>query len=499
MSKTIDESTNQRFTSRLGLLLSALGVAVGTGNIWRFPRIAAQEGGEAGSGAFLVAWLIFLFMWSIPLIIAEYSLGRKHRMGVIGVFTRSLGKKAGWVGAFVAFVSIAIACYYAVIVGWCIFYLYQTAFHKLPVTTEESYVIWNNFHSGGGVYLFHVIAIIISTWIIWKGISRIELANKILIPTLLVIVVICLIRAVTLPGASAGIAQFFHADLRQLGSPKIWLAALTQNAWDTGAGWGLFITYAAYMKAEHGAVKNAYITAIGNNTVSLMAGIMVFSTVFAILGHEMNMSKPEVMGIMQSSGPASTGLTLIWMPQLFARMVMGRPLAVLFFAGLFFAALTSLIAMIELAARLFVDFGFKRKHAIMLVVPVIYLLGLPSARNLDFLSNQDFVWGIGLMISGFLVALAVMKSGVKNIREHLNVDPSDWHLKPWWDLVIRFFIPFATISLLVWWFYLAATVFAKGEWYNPFNPFSIMTCVAQWGLMVIIFVLLNKRIVRGIG
>ena len=89
MSKIIDSSTSHRFSSRWGLLLSALGIAVGTGNIWRFPRIVAQEGGEKGAGAFIIAWVVFLFLWSIPLIIAEYTLGRKHRMGVVGVFVKS--------------------------------------------------------------------------------------------------------------------------------------------------------------------------------------------------------------------------------------------------------------------------------------------------------------------------------------------------------------------------------------------------------------------------
>ena len=98
MQNQIDQSVNQRFSSRMGLLLSALGIAVGTGNIWRFPRIAAQTGGDEGAGAFLVAWLVFLFLWSIPLIIAEYALGRKFRSGVIGIFKQAVGKNLpGWV------------------------------------------------------------------------------------------------------------------------------------------------------------------------------------------------------------------------------------------------------------------------------------------------------------------------------------------------------------------------------------------------------------------
>jgi len=494
MAREIDASTTQRFSSRWGLLLSALGIAVGTGNIWRFPRICAQEGGEHGAGAFLIAWLIFLFLWSIPLIIAEYSLGKKHRTGVVGVFVKGLGKKFAWLGAFVAFVTAAITFFYTVVVGWCLFYLYQTLTHKLPVTTEAAMSTWNNYQSGGFIYLFHFLAIGLAALIIWKGVKSIEKVNKILIPSLLFIVLLSVIRAITLPGSGEGIAYLFRVDWAQLSNPKVWLAALTQNAWDTGAGWGLFITYAAYMKQEHGVVKNAFFTGIGNNTVSLMAGIMVFGTVFAILGSEMGMSNPEVMDIMKSSGPASTGLTFIWMPQLFARMFLGHPLAILFFLGLTFAGISSLIAQVELCVRVFVDTGMKRKMAILLVVALIYIFGIPSARNLDFLSNQDFVWGIALMISGALVAIVIIKSGVKAVRKEINVEPSDWNLRPWWELVIRFFIPFAVVALLVWWFYLAATVFAPDDWFNPLNPYSIMTCLVQWGIMVSLFVLFNKRI-----
>ena len=414
MAKSIDLSTHQRFSSRWGLLLSALGIAVGTGNIWRFPRICAQEGGESGAGAFLIAWIIFLFLWSIPLIIAEYTLGRKHRSGVVGVFVKGLGKRFAWLGAFVAFVTAAITFFYTVVVGWCLFYLFQTLTHKLPTTSEVAMETWNNYQSGGFIYFFHFLAIFLSAVIIWKGVTSIEKVNKILIPSLLLIVVLCVVRALTLPGAGEGIRYLFRPDWSQLGNPKVWLAALTQNAWDTGAGWGLFITYAAYMKKEHGVVKNAFITGIGNNTVSLLAGIMVFGTVFAILGHEMRMGDAEILEIMKSSGPASTGLTFIWMPQLFARMFLGHPLAILFFLGLTFAGISSLVAQVELCVRVFVDTGMKRKFAIMLVVALIYILGIPSARNLNFLSNQDFVWGIALMISGALVASVIVTSGIKN-------------------------------------------------------------------------------------
>ena len=113
-----DASINLRFSTRLGFLISVIGIAVGTGNIWRFPRIVAQNGSDNGAGAFLAAWVIFLFLWSIPLVIAEYALGRRCRMGVVGTIAKTAGRNFAWMGAFMTFVTAAITFFYSVVVGW---------------------------------------------------------------------------------------------------------------------------------------------------------------------------------------------------------------------------------------------------------------------------------------------------------------------------------------------------------------------------------------------
>jgi len=493
MNKILDNSTGQRFSSRPGLILSALGVAVGTGNIWRFPRIAAQSGGETGAGAFLIAWLCFLFLWSIPLIIAEYASGRKHRSGVVGVFMKSMGPRFTWIGSFVAFVPLAITFFYTVVVGWCIYYFVYMAFHPLPNNFESAMSIWNTYQASIWPLLTHAAAILFGALAIWRGINSIEKVNKILIPSLLLIVIISVIRAVTLPGAGEGLAYLFTPDLKQLGDPKTWLDALTQNAWDTGAGWGLFMTFAAYMKKEHGAVGNAFLTGIGNNTVSLLAGIMVFGTVFAILKHEMGMSDPQVLEIMKTSGPASTGLTFIWMPQLFDKMFGGSLLSVLFFLGLTFAGFSSLIAQLELPTRVLVDTGLKRNKAIAVIVILVFLFGIPSARNLNFLSNQDFVWGVALMISGAMIAAMIIKQGVNEIRDEINSVTGDRKLGKWWIYVITWFIPVAAVTLLIWWL---AQSFVPGEWFNPFRQFSFMSCIFQWSIVLLLLLLFNRRIAK---
>jgi len=491
MNKTIDKSTDQRFSSRIGLILSALGVAVGTGNIWRFPRIAAQSGGDTGAGAFLIAWVCFLFLWSIPLIIAEYASGRKHRSGVVGVFIKGMGRRFTWIGSFVAFVPMAITFFYSVVVGWCIYYFVYMTFHPLPENFDSAMAIWNNYQASIWPMVTHATAIFFGAMAIWKGISSIEKVNKILIPSLLLVVVICVIRAITLPGAGEGLAWLFRPEFSQLGKPKTWLDALTQNAWDTGAGWGLFMTYAAYMKKEHGTVGNAFLTGIGNNTISLLAGIMIFGTVFAILKHEMGMSDPQVLEIMKTSGPASTGLTFIWMPQLFNKMFGGGILSILFFLGLTFAGFSSLIAMLELPSRVMVDTGMKRNKAIAVIVIMVFILGIPSARNLNFLSNQDFVWGVGLMISGAMIAAMIIKQGANEIRGEINSVVEDKKLGRWWNYNITWFIPIAALILLIWWL---AQSFVPGEWFNPFRQFSFMSCIFQWGIVLLLLLIYNRKI-----
>jgi NSS family neurotransmitter:Na+ symporter len=325
-------------------------------------------------------------------------------------------------------------------------------------------------------------------------VASIEKVNKVLIPTLLVILVLSVIRALTLEGAWDGVAYLFKPEWSQLAKPRIWIQALTQNAWDTGAGWGLFMTYAIYMKRKFGIVKNAFFTGMGNNIISLLAGMMIFGTVFAVLQTDMGMSKPEILEIMRTSGPASTGLTFIWMPQLFARMLFGNPLSILFFLGLTFAGFSSLIAQVELPTRILMDGGMKRPVAILSVVLISYLFGIPSARSLNILSNQDFVWGLALMLSGAFMAFIFIRHGLSKIRKvEILGNKDDWKLGIWWEMVMKFFIPIAATVLLVWWLSLSATV---DQWYNPLSTYSLMTCLAQWAIIMTILVMMNRWILR---
>ncbi|MGA7306944.1 MAG: sodium-dependent transporter, partial [Rhodothermales bacterium] len=193
MNESQGANESHRFSSRWGLILSVLGIAVGTGNIWRFPRIAAQNGGDEGAGAFLVAWLVFLLIWSVPLIVAEYGLGRRSRLGVVGTFATLAGGRFAWMGAFVGFVASAIMFYYSVVAGWCLFYFGEVIATPLPINLETATATWERFQAAGWPLLLHALAMGVGVAVCMKGVSSIERANKFLVPSLLIIIIISVV------------------------------------------------------------------------------------------------------------------------------------------------------------------------------------------------------------------------------------------------------------------------------------------------------------------
>ena len=474
-------SRSEVFSSRWGMLLAMLGMAVGTGNIWRFPRIAASNGG----GSFLVAWVVFLLLWSVPLLILEFGLGKGTRYGPVGAFVSTIGPKFGWMGAWVAWTATAIMFYYSVVMGWTIRFFWATLSGEIP--TDPPAAFWEGFHSAPGAVLTHVIAMGLGIFVVSKGVKGIETAAKILIPSLIVLVLVLAAKAITLPGASRGLAFLFTPNLAELSNYRVWLEALTQNAWDTGAGWGLVTTYAIYMRSREDTALNAFVIGFGNNSMSLLAGIMVLCTVFSVM--------PEAQA--QIVGAGNEGLTFIWVPQLFRQVPAGQFFMALFFLALVFAAWTSLVAMIELASRVLMDLGMQRGRAIATVGATGLLLGVPSALRIGFFQNQDWVWGVGLMLSGLFFAFAVLRYGVTRWREtFINTPHSDVRIGAWWDWAIRLVVVEAVV-LMAWWLWQAGREHAgdvRGMW-TLFSSYNVGTVLIQWGIALAVFLLANRWMV----
>lgn len=470
----------EEFGSRWGLVLATLGMAVGTGNIWRFPRIVATNGG----GSFLVAWVVFLLIWSVPLMIVELSFGKRARRGTIGAFVGLAGERTAWMGGWIALCATAIMFYYSVVAGWCLRYFVAGIAGELSGADPAAY--WERFVGGWLPLAGHAAALALAVSVVWFGVTGIERVSKILIPTLFVLVVVLAVRAVTLPGAERGLEFMFRPDFAALGDVRIWLNALTQNAWDTGAGWGLVLTYAIYMRKREDVGLNAFLIPFGNNSVSLLAGIMVLCTVFAL--------NPGAQAEIVGAG--NEGLTFIWMPQLFDRMPGGGFFMVLFFLALSFAALTSLISMIELACRILIDLGLQRRRALLFVGAAGFLFGMPSALSVDVLHNQDWVWGIGLMLSGLFFALGARAFGLERLRrEVVNAEGSDLPVGRWWSFLVAVVIPVEAVVLMIWWLWQARGWDPEG-WLDPLRPESVGTVLLQWAVALIALGAMNRWLAR---
>lgn len=488
------------FSSRLGLILATIGAAVGTGNIWRFPREAAANGG----GSFMIGWLIFLFAWSIPLLMAEFAIGKKTRLGTIGAMRdmgrlkpsnttskwrkKLAGKNFTWMGMWMVWVGAAVGFYYAVVMGWTIRYFWVAFSGQISdaTDTEATTALWNNFiNAPGEVMLFQLIAVAVSGIVVYKGIKGIESANKVLIPALVGFLILAMIWPFVIDPvkASQGLRFLFIPQPAYLWKGETWISALTQSAWSTSAGFGMAITYAVAMKKKEDISLNAFLTGLGNNSVSLIAGVAVLGTVFALSAN----TTAGLEAVTTEEG--ASGLTFIHLTALFSTMPAGRLMGGIFFLAMSFAALTSMIATVEIAARNFMDMGWERKKAVRWICLAILLFGIPSAASLHYLDNQDFVWGTGLIVSGLFVAFMVIKFGTSEFRQKfINTKYSDLYIGPWWEYVIKYIFPleFAIVFSYFIWEKLAAG-----------KTTLLATMVVQWALVLGLFIFFfNDKIAR---
>ncbi|WP_042355496.1 sodium-dependent transporter [Bacillus rubiinfantis] len=462
------------WSSRIGFILAAMSMAVGTGNIWRFPRMVAEHGG----GSFLIGWAIFLFLWSLPLVMVEIFIGRRTRRGTIGSFRQFVGEKFAWFGPFITLVLVGITFYYSVVVGWTIKYLILAASGTFTnkVNSQE---IWNSFtNNSAETVLYHLLAIGISGLVVYLGVTKgIERMAKVFLPLLFIMLIITAIRSVTLPGAVEGISYMFTPQWEYLAKASTWLQALSQSAWSVGAGWGLYATYAIYTKKGDDIAQNSLTAGLGNNSVELLAGLTVIPAIFALA------PSPEYISQATSSG--NTGITFIYMVELLNSMPQSYLFGLAFFGALFFAAFTSLVAMVELITRNLSDHGIKRKKAIVITTILIFAGGIPSAMNMSFFNNQDWVWGVGLLISCFLYAFAAIKYGVENMKSEINA-VSFIKINNWWVYSIKYFIPILFVVVTAWWLYQATTWYPD-TWWKPFEEANVGTIVFQ---LIIVFLII---------
>ena len=517
------EGGSDEFSGRLGLIFATIGAAIGTGNIWRFPRMVGANGG----GSFLVPWLIFLFLWSVPLIIAEFALGKRSRTGTVGTFRIFAGKRFAWMGLWTAWISTAIGFYYAVVTGWCINY-FQTAVRGGLGSEVDTVEVWNSFlQNPMEVVFFQAIAVAITMLAIWKGAKAIEKVNVSLMISLFVLLFAALFLSFVMDledGSLDGFVYMFSIQPEYLAQPETWINGLSQSAWSCSAGMGMAITYSVYMRKDEDTTLNAATMCLANNSISIIAGLTVMMAVFAVVDDPL----AAVSG-------GSSAITFLVLPEVFAQApggpVVQLAMVTMFFLALSFAALTCMISTVELCVRNFVDHGIERPQAVGFTSLAIFFFGLPSAVTWilvddstgvafpQFLEVQDHIWGYGLMFSGLFIAYSIWKygwnryrawqeendisgfslrdyldNGVSSFRDDfINTGDNDWWIGKWWDYIMYLGFPLM-FSVLILSYFADMLANVDNPW-DPTNANGISIILLFWGITAGLFIGLNRFII----
>ncbi len=480
----------EEFSNRWGIILASLGMAIGAGNLWRFPRLAGQYG-----GTFLLLWVLFLLVWSIPILLAEFSMGKKARKSVIGSFAEAGGKHLAWMGFFITICTLGITFYYSVVTAWALRYLSFSVgqlFSGEAVADAAALTdYWNaaSNESWGTVGL-HLLAVVGGIAILFNGIRKgLEKANKLLIPSLFVLLILISAVSLSMENGWRGLEYMFGIRPELFSDSRVWIEALSQSAWSTGAGWGLMMTLSAYSRKKEDVTLNIFISGFGNNTASIMAGMAILPAVFAL--------SPSPEAAIDYLKTGNQALTFTVIPQLFGQITGGKFLAVVFFGAFFLAAFSSLLPMLELFIKTLTDWGFTRQRAAVVTLATCVLMGFPSAWSLDFFSNQDWVWGVGLILSGLFIIVAAFKQGILTFKRHYIDLDSDFKVADWYFAAAMGLNVLLAFVLVYWWLSQGYSSYpwftANGHW-NLMDVYSNATVVTQWGVVLVAGILLNRFI-----
>lgn len=488
--------SKEQFSNRWGIVLAALGMAIGAGNLWRFPRLAGQYG-----GSFILLWILFLFIWSIPLLLSEFAIGKKFKSGVIGSFSKFAGEKYTWMGFFITMCTLGIAFYYSIVTAWAFRYftfsvdnIFSSSSLQEKLNADPDYLdkFWTGISNGDWItVVIYIVVIFLAAFILIRGVKNgLEKANKLLIPSLFILLVIIVIVALNMDGGVRGLEYMFAINTEHFKNPTIWIEALSQSAWSTGAGWGLMMTLSAFSRDNEDVTLNTFIGAFGNNTASLLSGMAILPAVFALAP-----SDAEAVTYLQTGNQA---LTFTIIPMLFANIPGGAYLSAIFFMALFVAAFSSLLPMVELFMQNVADLNVSKSKTLRIVIICFIVIGFPSAWSLDFFSNQDWVWGVGLIVTGLFILIGVaMNDPIKFKSENID-SGSDMILSSGffkWAIYLNIAIAF---FLIYWWLsqdYSATWFNEDGNW-DLFGVYSNASTITQWTIVIVVGILLNKYLYK---
>ncbi len=372
------------FSTRFATILTMIGVAVGLGNVWRFPYMMGQYGGSA----FLVVYLVFVLVFAIPAVTAEWSLGRYTRHGPLGAMERAFGPYGRWIG-YVLVTTVLIAnSYYVVIVGNV---AYSAGFAVVKGFTPETIPQYAAGIGNGPLQAFVALLVIVAAvWVLIRGIAKgIEGISKLFVPLFGIMMITLIVMALRLPGATTALKEFLAPDFSQL-TPTSLFAALGQAFFSLSLGGTFYVIYGSYLKNDENIPTAAVATSAGDVGAALLASLFIVPTVLAL-------------GLNMQAGPLLIFETL---PRMFSEIPAGRFIGTAFLVGLWMMAFLSTVAAFQVIVAALTDsFSFSLTKAVLIVGGVETLLMLPSALNPSIIGTLDLIFGSGMQMLGSALAI----------------------------------------------------------------------------------------------
>ncbi len=442
-----------QWKSRMGFILAALGSAVGLGNIWRFSYLCYKNGG----GAFLVPYLIALFVVGIPLMILELGIGHRMRGSAPMTFAK-VNRNWEWCGWWAVICAMfGIMLYYSTVISWCFNYVFFS--FDLRWGIDANHFFFQEFlkiSSGPGEIgdiISPIVLGLIGVWafswlIVFFGVQKgVERANKIFMPLLLVLTIVLVVLSVRLEGAMEGIKVYLTPNFDLLTKKQVWIDAFSQIFFTLSLSFGIMITYASYLPRKVNIVKDAYIISLGNCLFSFISGFAVFGT----LGYMSHATGKPVSEVVSQA----IGLAFVTYPQAISLMpkMFCNFFGVLFFGSLVVAGLSSAVSLIEAFSSAVIDkFHYPRK----VVVSVVCIAGFfgsiifTSQSGLFWIDIVDhFINQYGLILVGiFQCILLGWIFKLSKLREHIN-HAGGIVLRRWWEVCIKFVTPIVLILLFI--------------------------------------------------
>ena len=482
------ERPREQWTGQVGFILSAIGSAVGLGNIWRFPGVAYENGG----GAFLIPYLIALLTAGIPILFLDYAIGHRFRGAAPTAFRRLGGLRGRWMeslGWFQVTIAFVIGLYYTVVIAWSLSF-FVFSFDLRWGDDPAAFLTGEYLQTGDpGFSMEFVPGVLIPLVIVWvlaivvlaagvaKGLQRV---NVIALPVLVIAFLILVVRALFLDGAAEGLNALFTPDWAALADPNVWIAAYSQIFFSLSIAFGIMITYASYRKRRSNLTTPGLVVAFSNSSFEILAGIGVFATLgfFAF---------SQGVGIDELEGLTGVGLSFITFPAIVSQMPGGPIFGCLFFGSLTLAGFTSLVSVLQVvSAAVQEKFGLSTRGAALSVGIVSAILSILIFSTTTGLLALDVVdqWAnnIGIVASAILTTVLVLWVARRGpeLRYHLD-SLSTFRVGRIWVLLVSVLAPVVLGYMLV-----SRVVVLVTEGYGGLPPWYLI--VFGWGTVLVLVV-----------